>query len=227
MFKKYSKKVRYIDFKHIFKIICGILIKRRIIINGLNSGEIIERLINKACSEKGVYNIGEIEIPLLIPSVELHTGSIYCFSSKMSRRHISDRIIYINNINIGRAVRASCSYPVIFSPCPYLGLELIDGGIRENIPWKETKHLGADKVISVVFEQELSDDCCNNIIDVVSNSMNILTHELSDYETNGTDLLLKIKTKEISLLDMKRIDELFELGYRAAKKNMTKIKSML
>ena len=45
-----------------------------------------------------------------------------------------------------RAVRASCSYPGVFSPCPYQNTELIDGGIRENVPWRETKEVGAEAV---------------------------------------------------------------------------------
>ena len=166
-------------------------------------------------------------MPLLIPSVDLHSGDVYCFSSKASRRALSDDIIYINNINIGKAVRASCSYPVIFSPCKYLNLELADGGIRENIPWRETKYMGADKVISVVFEEEQNKDCCSNIIDVVSSSMDILIRELSNCELKGADYLLKIKTEKISLLDMNKIDELFNLGYKTAKMHISEIKSML
>ena len=41
----------------------------------------------------------------------------------------SDKIKFINNIPIGKAVRASCSYPVVFSPAEYEDMELIDGGI--------------------------------------------------------------------------------------------------
>ena len=51
LFKKYSKKIKYIDAKNIFKLIYGILIKRKIIINGLNSGEIIEELFNKEANK--------------------------------------------------------------------------------------------------------------------------------------------------------------------------------
>lgn len=62
------------------------------------------------------------------------------------------------------------------------GNELIDGGIRENVPWKELKLLGADKVISVVFEEELKEDDYINIIEVVGRAIGILSHELSNYE---------------------------------------------
>lgn len=227
LFKKYSNKIKYLNVKNILKAIYGLIIKRKIIINGLNDGKSIEKLINEMCIEKNVKNINEVKIPLLIPSVDIHTGNIYCFCSKEVRKILTDEIIYISDVNIGRAVRASCSYPAVFSPCPYRNLELIDGGIRENVPWQETKNMGADKVISVVFEKELSEKCCDNLIDVVSNSMDILTNELANYELKGADYLLKIRTDAIGLLDMEKIDYLYELGYKVAKEKMQEIKLLI
>ena len=224
LFKKYAKKIKYVDAKNIFKLIYGILIKRKIIINGLNSGKIIEEIINEAALEKNIKKINDIKMPLLIPCVDVHNGKIYFFNSLNNRRYFSNEIIYNENINIGKAVRASCSYPLVFSPCEYNNTELIDGGIRENVPWKGLKELGANRVISVVFEKENAGKCCNNIIEVVSNSFDILCHELSNYELAGADYLLKIKTKNISLLDIGKIDELYKLGYKITKNNLNKLK---
>ena len=227
LFKKYSKKIKYIDGKNILKLIYGILIKRKIIINGLNSGEIIEEIINEAASEKGIQKISDIKIPLIIPSVDVHSGKIYFFTSQAKRSRFSDEIIYNSNINIGKAVRASCSYPLIFSPCKFNETELVDGGVRENIPWKGLKEIGADKVISVAFDKENDGKCCKNIIEVVGNSLDILNHELYNYEIAGVDYLLKIKSKNISLLDMKKIDELYKLGYEITKKNILNIEKII
>lgn len=231
LFKKYSKKIKYVDFKNILKFIYGIFFKRKIIIDGLNSGNIIEDLINEECTKKNIKNINEIKMPLIIPSVDLYSGNIYCFTSQTQNKRniITDKIIYINNISVGKAVRASCSYPVVFSPCKYKNIELVDGGIRENIPWRETKSLGADKVISVVFEKRIKEKNYNNIfseniIDVINNSISILNDELANYEMDGTDYLINIKTGKIGLLDMDKIDELYNLGYIETKKQLKKIK---
>lgn len=64
------------------------------------------------------------------------------------------------------------------------------------------------------------------MIEVVSNSLDILCHELSNYELEGADYLLKIKTKDISLLDMKKIDELYKIGYQITRKNILDIKNI-
>lgn len=114
----------------------------------------------------------------------------------------------------------------MFSPCKYKNTELIDGGIRENVPWKITKQMGADKVISVIFENNIKQKCCSNIIDVVISSIGILCHELSDYELMGADYLLKIKTPEVSLLDVSKIENLYQLGYVQTKEKINEIKKI-
>ena len=126
LFRKYSNKIKYIEGKNILKFIYGIIFKRKIIINGLNTGKVIEEIVNEAALEKYIKKISDIKIPLLIPSVDLHTGKIYIFMSHSKRIKFSDEIIYDTQINIGKAVRASCSYPLIFSPCKYNNTELID-----------------------------------------------------------------------------------------------------
>ena len=199
IFKKYCKKIKYVDIKNIFELIFGLIFTGKIIIKGLNSGKQIERLINKVCNEKGIYQISDIKMPLAIPSVDLCNGDVICFTSQKFRNNMSDNTIFTSDIEIGKAVRASCSYPVVFSPCPYKNIKLVDGGIRENVPWKE------------------------NLVEVAGRSIGLLCRELSNYELDGSDFTLKITSKKVGLLDMKKIDELYELGYRQAKEKIKDI----
>lgn len=219
IFKKYCKQIKLFDLSNILKSIMDIFIKNKFTIDGLNSGRKLEKIIEKTCKEKNIQNISEIKKCLLIPSVDLNNGEIYIFSSVQdNNRNYSDKIRYINNIEIWKAVRASCSYPGVFSPYKYNSTELIDGGIRENIPWKELKEIGVDKVISVVFSKKIKNKKERNIIDVIDNALDILCHELSVYELEGADYLININTIDVSLLDYKKIDYLYELGYKYGKK---------
>lgn len=218
--KKYCNKIKYVDLVNIFKLIFGLILTGQIVIDGLNSGNQIEKLINKMGKQKGISNISEIQKPLVIPSVNLCNGNVICFTSCKYRKSFSDDIVFINDMNIGKAVRASCSYPVVFSPCTYKDVKLIDGGIRENVPWKELKLLGANKVISIIFDDEVDYNCDRNLVEVAGRSINLLCRELSNYEMEGADYVLKIRSDKIGLLDMKKIDELYELGYREMKKQI-------
>lgn len=222
--KENINKIGYIDWKNILLFFYGIFFKRKVIIQGMNSGEKIEKLVNKICEKKQVKNINQIKEKLLIPSVDLINGKIYIFSSIKNRATYSDKVIYIQDMNIGKAVRASCSFPGVFSPTKYKNTYLVDGGIRENIPWKELKNNGAEKVISVIFENEIEEKSKINIIDVIGSSIDILCHELENYEIEGADYLIKINTKNISLLDKTKIDYLYQLGYIETKRRIKEIK---
>lgn len=227
IFKKYCKSIKYIDLKNIFKLFLGIITTGTIIIDGLNSGRSINKLINKMCNQKNIYNISDINIPLVIPSVNMNTGEVICFTSKEIRA-FSDNTVFVKDAQIGKAVQASCSFPSVFSPCNYKNSKLVDGGIRENVPWREVKFLGADKVISVIFENEIDHKSSKNLIDVAFRSYELLCKELSKYELNGSDYFIKIKSEKVSLLDMSKIDEFYRLGYDRTKEfindNYNKIK---
>lgn len=226
IFKKYCNKIKYVDIMNIFKLIIGLILTGRIVIDGLNNGKQIEKLINRMAKNKSIHNISDIKKCLVIPSVDLCHGNVFCFTSCKVRNSFSDNVVFINDIDIGKAVRASCSYPVVFSPCHYKNTKLIDGGIRENVPWKELKTLGANKVISIVFDDEVNQNCDSNLVEVAGRSINLLCRELSNYEMEGADYVLKIKSEKIGLLDMKKIDELYELGYEQTKKSIDKILEM-
>jgi len=113
LFKNYAKTISYIDLKNIFKLIFGIIFKQKLIIDGLNSGIKIEKIINEACSYKGVKNISQISKELLIPAVNAQNGKVYIFNScKINKETELEK--YIDRVSIGRAVRASCTYPLVF-----------------------------------------------------------------------------------------------------------------
>ena len=147
-----------------------------------------------------------------------HIGAIKAFEE--------ENIEFINNANIGKAVRISCSYPVVFCPCDFNGRKLIDGGVRENVPWKEVKMLGADEVINIIFDDEINNECNKNLVEIAGCSLSLMGRELSNYELEGSDYNLEIKSDKAGLLDISKIDELYELGYRQTKREIENIKKI-
>ena len=111
LFKKYCKKIKSVDGINILKFIYGLIFKHKIIINGFNSGTVLEKTVKEACNAKNIYTIKDIKMPIVIPSVDLHTGAIHVFTSVEQRSSYSDEYIFEDNTEIGKAVRASCSYP--------------------------------------------------------------------------------------------------------------------
>lgn len=187
----------------------------------------IEEIIDQACMEKGIHNINQIKKKLLISSVGLNEGCVYLFSSIPPSRGECESIQYVTDIPIAKAVRASCSYPGIFSPCYHEGEVLVDGGIRENVPWKELKANGVDKVISIVFPKRVKYKSKKNIVDIICDSIDLMGKELANYELEGADYLLKIDTINTSLLDISKLKYFYQRGYEQTKKEILKIKKLI
>ena len=223
MFQIYCKKIKYVDWINVFKIIVGLVFERKIIVNGLNRGKIVEKIMKEICMEKGIYKINEIRMPLAIPMVDLQNGTVYISSSKENRGLLLDNTEFITDIPIETAIRASCSFPGVFSPCEYNGLQLIDGGTRENLPWKPLKQIGADEVYGISFDTIYkNDDCCDSLIDVAERAMELQGRELSMYEKEGINKEIRIQSKKVSLLDSSKIYELYRIGYQQTKNQIKK-----
>ena len=225
LFKKYYKKIKYAEWKQVIKMILGLIFTRRLVIDGLNSGKVIEKIINEICKKSHVENINEIKMPLMISMVDLQKGTVYIASSQEKRKVLQDNTKYISDIPIATAVRASCSFPVVFSPCKFDGLQLIDGGTRENLPWKGLKEYGADEVYGIAFDTILEkNQCCKNMIEVAARAMELQGRELANYEREGIDHLITICLKKVALLDSSQIDILYKMGYEETKKQLNLLK---
>ena len=227
LFMCYAKDISKIDFYIIVKMVLGLIFTRKLCVQGLNSGNKIGKLIQNQAHKKHINLIKDIKMLLIIPSVSLDDGSICIFSSQKSYRGYLNNVNIVNNVEIGKAVQASCAYPGIFCPTEIMGRKLVDGGIRENTPWKDLKNIGAEKIISIVFSEDKKAKKDINILDCITRSMGIMMHELYNYELEGIDYLLNVKTGDIGLLETEKIEELYNIGYNTAKKEMNKIKEYL
>ena len=224
VFKSYAKHINYFSFNNLLKLVSGIITKRKITITGFNNGKKLEKIINKLSLDKGINLISDVKMPLIIPAVSLYDGKVYIFTNQLNKRSYNDSYLYKGNVKLAKCVRASSSFPGIFEPTKVENDLLLDGGIRENTPWKELKKLGASFVISIVFDTFTPKTNYTSFLEIVDKSLNIMMHELENYELHKAQFILRIKTDKISLLDSSKIDELYQIGYSATKKEIEKIK---
>jgi len=143
-------------------------------INGMRSGASIEYAINEAAKYKNLKNISELKKCIAINSVDLQTGKEVIFTN--CEEIEGDN--YIKDFEIGKAVRASCSFPVLFAPFKYKNYTFVDGGVLSNVYTDEEKKIGADKVISVNFFEE-NTKVKNNIYSIVLRTIDIMTNQIS------------------------------------------------
>ncbi len=111
IFKKYARNIKYFDSRNVFKFVKDLVLHRDIMVSGLNSGNSIYYLAKDITNAKGIKTIDEVQMPLLIPAVNIKTEDLYVFYSKSISGLGNSKIKYINDIELAGAIRASCSYP--------------------------------------------------------------------------------------------------------------------
>ena len=105
---------------------------------------------------------------------------------------ITGNQVVIEKGSLTRAVRASLSIPIIFTPVQWGDSLLIDGGVINNLPVDIVKEMGADIVIAVnVASQNIKPGKIKNIINVLSQSITVLEYKL-EYENEAmADLIIR------------------------------------
>ena len=225
LFKQYSKEITEINSKPIILGIQSYLSKSKNIITGLKDGEEIEKLYNKLAQEKGIKNIKQISMPIVIPSVDITESKEYVFTNKVPN-NAEDKSQYITDITIGKAVRASSSFPAVFSPCEMGTHAFMDGGLLDNVPVYEVKKQGADKVIAVKFDADpITPE--SNIMDIVMKTIDIMGNKISEESLEMSDIVLNVYTDKVGLLDKEKLDSCYRYGYECGIKNIDKIKEMM
>ena len=225
LFKKYAKDL--VNQNSISKVtsIGNFMANKKGNFQGFYTGEEIENGFNNIALRKGVKKISDIKMPIVIPTVDVQDSKKYIKTNKIPEKS-SPNTEYINNIDIGKAIRASSSFPVVFSPCEYNKHRFLDGGILDNFPTTEVKKQGVDKTITVNFKADDIDEN-SNIMDIVMRTIDIMGNKISEENISNSDMVLTIQTDKTGLLETEKLDECYKYGYRQTIEQIDKIKEII
>lgn len=221
IFKKYCKCITDYDKLIPFKVL-GTLFTGKIKLKSLAKGNNIEYIIHNMCYRKGKIDICQVNIPCAIPAVDIVDGKIVYFCSRKINRNTTyyddvPEIVY--NGRLSSIVRASTAFPAAFSPKRIGKHLLIDGGTRVNSPVTILKDIREknEKILVAYFEKIDNNRAPSNIIDTALKSFDIMGHEINEYQIKQADYMLDIESRDVSLLDISKIDYMVTLGYRTMK----------
>lgn len=224
LFKRYARDIINIRSKPIINGITNFIRNNKIGIAGLSDGNEFEKMYDELARKKGFRLIGDIKMPLLVSAVDIGESKEYIFTNCASRKNIKDN--YITEIGIGRAVRASSSFPAIFCPCEYKNHIFMDGGVLNNLPTEELKKVYTGKIISVNFESApVYNDY--DIMNIIMKTLDIMGNKLSINSLKKSDFVLTVPTDGTGLIDVDKMDICYKYGYEIAIKNIDKIRKML
>ena len=225
LFKRYSKQIANINSGVFMSGLSNFIKHKKLAITGLKSGNSIEKLYNELAFKKGIKRVSDIKMPLVIPTVDITNSKEYVITSVIPRNELESEQ-YITDITLGKAVRASSSFPAVFSPCKFKEHFFMDGGVLDNIPVHEVKKLGAEKVIAVKLDSDpITEE--SNIMDIIMKTIDIMGSKISEESLEISDYVLNVSTDKTGLLDTSKLDTCYQYGYQAVIDKIDEIKEIL
>ena len=233
LFKYFAKSMLKTDPRY---LVANIRYTKSLLGSGVISGQAIEDAVQECARLKNITNIQDILMPIAIPTVDIKTGKEYIFTNrkvdktqyvtKLNENQTEYTAIinqeeqyYMTDIEIGKAVRASCSYPGVFSPLEYKDYRFVDGGVLDNVPTEELKKLGVDQLITIKFPPKEVENP-RNALDVLLRCMDIMFHEKDTRSAKCSDYILNLDLTSSSTFDIKKIDYCYEIGYQTTKQEI-------
>jgi predicted acylesterase/phospholipase RssA len=160
----------------------------------------LDPINQKLRNNVNVDKLAASKIRFQVSAVSLESGQLH-FIEKINQVGKGSIVNDGRTVDIIDAVLASASEPVIFKPVVMADQHFVDGGLREQVPIKNTIDMGADKVFAIQLSPPLGplssqDDALSKLIGVTSSNkldiLNILARTvdiLSDEVTNNDVIL--------------------------------------
>ncbi len=225
LFKRYAKELISKNSASMVTSISNFMMNKKVHFSGFYSGEYIEKGFDEVALRKGIKKITDIKMPIVIPTVDINDSKEYIFTNIIPENE-NDSEKYITDVNIGKAIRASSSFPVVFNPCIYKKHRFFDGGILDNIPATEVKKRGAEKVIAINFKADNIEEN-STVMDIAMRSIDIMGNKISEENLKDSDMILTIETDKTGLLELEKLDKCYQYGYRQTIRNLDKIKNLI
>ena len=219
LFIYFSKSVMAISPRDIFS---GMKEVRGVRLGGITSSHNIELAIEEAAGLKNIKNIKDIKMPIVIPTTDLITDREIIFTNNENVQGEE----YIHDIEIGKAVRASCSFPGMYAPFEYDKYQFADGGIFDNLPVAETKKLGVDKVIAIKFGLK-SPRKQKTLYNIAMQSLDLMTENLIKDSIKQSDFVIQIDLKDVKPFSINKLEFAYQQGYLQTLDYIIKLKKEL
>jgi NTE family protein len=174
-------------------------------------------------SSEGIYRFMETILP-----VKKFSALAIPFAAVATDLQTGEKVS-ITSGSIAKAVQASCSLPIVFTPTEINRKLLVDGGVASQIPVRTVREeLGVQTVIAVnVNYRALELDRYDNIVKIAVHLSALWASRNACEEEKLADVVIQVDAKGIALYDLSKSRELLRRGKKAAEEKLPEIRTML
>jgi len=179
---------------------------------GINSGQQLALMLSReTIAYSGVQSFDELPIPFRCVATDLRTGDAFLLQEG----------------SLPKALRATLSLPVIFTPVDWEGRVLIDGGLVNNLPTDVVRDMGAEVVIAITLRAPTAETAeLKTFTDILRQSVSIATLQNERLNARLADLVVAVPLDSRVFLDFGNVSAIIESGYRAAQQNAEALKAL-
>ena len=179
--------------------------------NGLYLSEKINSYIlnSRYHSRNDFYNL---KIPFAAVTTDLDKG----------------KAVVIRQGNLSETIKASLTFPLLYTPIIINGKNMVDGGLTANIPNDIAKNLGADLTIVVNSTSNLrSIKELQDPLNTADQILSITMAQLNELQLKGASVIITPDIKNYSALNYQDINYLITKGEKKTSELMSLIKNKI
>ncbi len=182
---------------------------------GLTPGHHIQTLLSRY-TMLGTFvapeNFDNLRVPFRAVSTDLYSG----------------RKIILRDGDLAEAMRASLSFPLLFSPVPRDSFLLVDGGMTDNIPTDVVRtSFPADIVIAIDATSDLRDpETLHAPWEIADQVTTIMQRERNEQSRKLADVVIRINNVDQPNNDFSNIEGLIDAGREVARRRLKDIRRL-
>ena len=124
-------------------------------------------------------------------------------------------------------LRASCSFPGLFTPVVYQRRLLVDGAVSSPVPVAALRSLGVDKVIAVHLKTNGLGHTPSNMFQVIGQAFQIAESHSARAWRQECDVVIEPAMTQFTWDDFDRVDEMILAGENAARQMVPALRSLV
>ena len=182
--------------------------------DGLKDGELISDVIKESMDAKGITGFRDLPINLSICTNDTYTTD-ECIFTTYDEGLYDDHIHYITDAPLEVAVRASMTFPAVYTTCSYKQYNFIDGGSKDNLPTKIMRDMGVGKVLAITFDimDYTPETGLEGMLKVVWRALDLYSINATRESKKLADYCVEIKNSNAAIFSMENLDVTIQEGY--------------
>ena len=172
---------------------------------------IYNELVRLLYHVKDVNDFSKLPIPFVCIATDIETGEE----------------VVLDSGYLPQAIMASGTLPSLFEPSSIDDRVLIDGGVVNNYPIDKVRNMGADVIIGIDVQHDLSKrDALLSATEILSQINNYRTVRDMVQKSKKTDIYIKPDIEAFSVIEFNKADVIIEKGVSAAKEKLNELKGI-